>query len=495
MFRLSELLSRNDITIQCHDSPDADAIASAFAVYSYLRYHGKSARIVYAGRLPVTKQNLLEMMIRLSVPVEFIDASGHAGSLVVVDSQYGAGNVTKIAADNVFVFDHHRVEKSEAGVSVINPHLGSCSTLVWDLLRKEDFPFGRYPDVSTALYYGLFSDTNGLSEIYHPLDKDMRDSLPFNRSVIKRLQNMNLSLGELNIAGLALTRYRNDRDLGYAIFKAEPCDPNILGFISDLALQVDSIDACVVYNRTENGAKLSVRSCSREIMASDFVEFLARGVGSGGGHAEKAGGYIDVQKAEASGEPLETFLEKRVHEYFNSYDVIDAASHSLDVLSFPRYGKKRVPIGFVRSADVFEKGTPVLIRTLEGDAESVASDDIYFMVGIVGEAYPITAEKFHRSYERTADTLHTDFEYSPTVRNRATGEVREIIGLCGGCAALGEILIHAKQLERNTKVFTSWNADGYMSGKPGDFLAVRQDDFNDVYIIRQDIFHRTYERI
>ena len=28
----------------------------------------------------------------------------------------------------------------------------------------------------------------------------------------------------------------------FSVFEAEPCDPNVLGFISDLALQVDNID-------------------------------------------------------------------------------------------------------------------------------------------------------------------------------------------------------------------------------------------------------------
>ena len=34
--RLSDFLEYNDIAIQCHDNPDADALASGYGVYVYL---------------------------------------------------------------------------------------------------------------------------------------------------------------------------------------------------------------------------------------------------------------------------------------------------------------------------------------------------------------------------------------------------------------------------------------------------------------------------
>ena len=34
MFELKDLLQYDNIAVQCHDYPDADALASAFAVYT-----------------------------------------------------------------------------------------------------------------------------------------------------------------------------------------------------------------------------------------------------------------------------------------------------------------------------------------------------------------------------------------------------------------------------------------------------------------------------
>ena len=38
--RLSELLIYNSIVVQCHDNPDADALASGDGVYTYLTEQG-----------------------------------------------------------------------------------------------------------------------------------------------------------------------------------------------------------------------------------------------------------------------------------------------------------------------------------------------------------------------------------------------------------------------------------------------------------------------
>lgn len=42
--RLSDLTRYHSITIQCHDNPDADAIASGYALYTYFKQIGKEVR-------------------------------------------------------------------------------------------------------------------------------------------------------------------------------------------------------------------------------------------------------------------------------------------------------------------------------------------------------------------------------------------------------------------------------------------------------------------
>ena len=59
--RLSDLTRFDGIVIQCHDNPDADALASGFALRWYLGRMGVQARFVYSGSHPITKSNLILM--------------------------------------------------------------------------------------------------------------------------------------------------------------------------------------------------------------------------------------------------------------------------------------------------------------------------------------------------------------------------------------------------------------------------------------------------
>lgn len=493
MFRLRDLLSFERIVIQCHDNPDADALASAFAVHTYLKENGKESRIVYSGFLKIRKCNLQLMTEGLNIPVEYVRKLDNPDLLLCVDCQYGEGNVTKHKAEAVAVIDHHLQTSGKFDLGVIQSHFGSCSTVVWDLLCSEGFDFTKNKDVSTALYYGLYSDTNNFSETRHPLDKDMRDSLVCDKSMIERLRFCNLTLEELEVAGVALLRNNNNTDKRYALFRAEECDPNILGFISDIGLQVNTIDVCVVYSQFENGAKLSIRSCSNEVMASEYAEFLTEGVGTGGGHKEKAGGFIQKSFIDAIGITITEYMNRKTAEYFDSFDVIYQTDHNIDVSCMKTYRKKPVPIGYVPSTDIFEENVPVMIRALVGDINTRVSKDTYFMVGVKGEVYPIKADKFCSYYDISEKKPCIKCDYAPTVKNKLTGETKEFLPYIRSCASNGLSRTYIAPLKRNTKIFTELNIEGYLYGRPGDYLAVKCGDLNDVYIIKKDVFEKTYE--
>ena len=59
---LDELLGYDRVTIQCHDNPDADAIASGFGLYCFFRDQGKDVRFLYSGKNRVRKANLTLMV-------------------------------------------------------------------------------------------------------------------------------------------------------------------------------------------------------------------------------------------------------------------------------------------------------------------------------------------------------------------------------------------------------------------------------------------------
>ncbi len=500
--QLSDLDAYNPITLQCHDNPDVDAIASGFALYTYFQEKGKEVRFIYSGRDKIQKTNLTLMLDKLSIPITYVQdtATTLPGLLITVDCQYGAGNVTKFEADTVAIIDHHQVEITNIKLSEIRSNLGSCSTLIWKMMVDEGYSLSGKTAVGTALYYGLYADTNQFSEIYNPLDMDMRDSVPCEKSLINLFRNANLSLKELEIAGIAMIKHIFNEDHHYAIIKSYPCDPNILGLISDFLLQVDTVHTCVVYHETDAGLKFSVRSCIKEVKANELAAFLAEGIGSGGGHSEKAGGFIQRQKYEEKnhGKHSEAYFGERMNEYFNSCKIIDAAAYDIDTSGMKAYIKKKTPQGYVVAKDVLPVGTPITIRTLEGDIDMMVEEDLIIMIGIKGEVYPNRREKFERNY-RISDEKYSELlnqentEYVPTIRSRIDGSAKGITEYAGVCIPKGETHIHAEELTGIVKVFTSWDREKYMLGKPGDFLAVRCDDRHDIYVVERDIFFKSYD--
>lgn len=280
------------ICIQCHDSPDADALGSGYGLYAYFRALGKSVNLVYTGTNWITKPALCKMVDELEIPIQWVEELPVCDILITVDCQYEGGNITVFDAPQVAMVDHHPCCVPTDEWCCIHSDYGSCCTVVWELLEEVNFAVNRHPKVATALYYGLYRDTRQLSEIYHVKDRQMRDSLGVNREWLEEMVNSNLSREELKIAGEALAEYYYDENRRFAILETRPCDPNLLGVISDLASQVATIDVCVVYSETTIGYKMSLRSTVKKISASDMSEYISDGVGSGGGHFNKAGGFI-----------------------------------------------------------------------------------------------------------------------------------------------------------------------------------------------------------
>lgn len=207
------------------------------------------------------------------------------------------------------------------------------------------------------------------------------------------------------------------------------------------------MDTCLVYSVLPFGIKLSVRSCIKEVKASELAEFITAGIGSGGGHLEKAGGFIQTElldKLYPNREELKDFLKWRMTDYFDDIEI---------------------------------------------------QENTYIMIGIHGEIYPNKKEKFERSYKRAEEPYCFEGEYGPTVKDSAEGKNKSLIPYAKTCISTGESYIYAKKLDHRVKVFTAWDNEKYMLGKEGDYLAVRKDDMHDIYIIEKSIFDRTYKEI
>ncbi len=504
--KLNELLQYENIVIQCHDNPDADAIGSGFGLYVYFHSKGKQVTFIYSGKNLIAKSNLVLMVEELHIPITYLAPGSElpAGCdlLLMTDCQYGEGNVTKFEAPTVAVIDHHQVARELPALNDVRSGMGSCSTIVWDLLKKEHFPVEEDKALMTALYYGLYMDTTSLTEVTHPLDRDLRDLAQYDKALMNRLRNANITLQELKIAGVALLGYEYYEEYRYAIMHADPCDPNILGLISDFALTVDSVDVVVIYSILPFGLKYSVRSCVKEVEANDLAAYLAAGVGSGGGHKMKAGGLIQYDLLEKPVATARTrdykavdLLRDRMDAYFRSSDCLDTEKDKLDLSDFQLYEKAGITEGYLKADDLFRLGEEVQIRMVTGDITLKVQPETYFIINVEGEVHPVMADTFHKNYIPGNDAYAIEPEYPPTVKSLITGEVRDMLECARTCTTSRHTQVYARKLTRNMKLFTRWDEEGYMHGKPGDYLVARKDDPSDYYVVSGTLFDKYYEKL
>lgn len=505
--KLEELLNYDDIVVQCHNNPDADAIASGYGVYCYLKSKGKDVRLVYGGSPLISKSNILYLIKVYDIPIDHVMSFTRKPSLLLTcDCQYGNGNVQKFEAETIATIDHHQISGMIPDLSDVRPGMGSCSTIVWDLLRKAQFEIDE--KLATILYYGLYMDTNAFADMSHPLDKDMYDLLfaQQDRNIMKRLVNMNITLDEARIAGQAIMGIDYDDEFKFAIVEVAPCDQNLLGLISDFILTVDTVDVSVVYSIVGDGVRLSIRSCESEVKANELARFISTSIGSGGGHINKAGGFLDngqiddaVREDELKADNLRSDLVKtiivgRLTKYFSDTTVIYAGKYAPNFENMTLCERLPRVMGYVIPSQFVPVGTSIIVRTITDDIDTVVNEDTVIMIGTKGRIFLTDLEHFNKTYI-PQDCLYTPkVDYFPTIRVNATGASVGLEPFTYSCMMPGGDRVYVRKLNNVTKVFGKMTTT-YTKGDPGDYLAIKENEPDDVFIINRDNFKKLYQEI
>lgn len=293
---LQQFLSYQSICIQCHNIPDADALASAYGLYCYFQEHGIAVQIIYGGTEQIKKFNLRHMTAECGIPVSHVTELPPIQLLLIADGQYGAGNVAKFSAPAIAVVDHHIRTMEEHPYVLIKGDYQSCSTVVWELLKQEGYDVEGNTALRIALLYGLFTDTSSFYDLYQEKDIEMRMALSGELPLFEKLIKSNMTVAELMITSDAMQEHYFDPQNRFAIVSAIRCDQSILGIIGDFMIQVDAILVSFCYTTVDNGYQISIRSCDDRIQANLLAAFVCEEIGSGGGHAKKAGGRISAER-------------------------------------------------------------------------------------------------------------------------------------------------------------------------------------------------------
>lgn len=251
----------------------------------------------------------------------------------------------------------------------------------------------------------------------------------------------------------------------------------------------------------------SFYSSIKEIQALEFMDFLVHDYVIVQGNAHKAQAVLDAvfsqtMLMEFEENTIQGLLEKIVERYFTNCECIYAAEYAEKnrnlILNTSLYTKKKIPWAYVKTTDVLQTGEKFYLKSLENQSRVLieASEEIYIMIGQRGEIYHINREKFEKTYEASEeylDIFEQMLSYMPEIQRYEDGEfvsLDEIAHLCYPKTSGG---IYAISLDGRTKVFNPYNDGQYFLGQEGDYMAIRKDDLQDIYIIQKDIFLESYE--
>lgn len=263
----------------------------------------------------------------------------------------------------------------------------------------------------------------------------------------------------------------------------------------------------LVWN-SQDEERLLFISDTRRVRALEFVDYLIAEFGLVRGNAGCASGQISsailaVQLAGMDLSDTTEYFLQMTRSYYEDCDWIEAAKYGVihcdEIAKMAKYYKKKIAWAYVKSTDVVAKGEQIRIKSLENESGMLltADEDTYIMIGCRGEVYDIKREKFERTYEATdeaLDVFEQMLDFLPAIEKVSDGDYISLDDVANLCYPRRGAGIHASELKSRAKVFPANDSMEYFLGRPGDYMAVRLDDFTDIYVIQREIFLQTYEQ-
>ncbi|MCR4715668.1 MAG: DHH family phosphoesterase [Lachnospiraceae bacterium] len=289
--KLLDILRGHKVWIQTHNFPDPDAIASAYGLQQFLRYHGIDSNICYMGM--VDKISVTKMFTTFNIDASLVDDTDIKESdyVILVDGQKYNANLTDIPGDEVAVIDHHKTvypcEYLYKDVRIV----GSCATLIAQYYKESNTPISK--EVATVLSYGLKMDTDSMNRGVTKLDIEMMEYLfdYTDQDLVHQLYSNDMELQDLRAYGAAIENIQMFNEVGLARIPFN-CPDGLIAMVADFIMRLEQVTLAIIYSEREDCLKFSVRCEDPMVHAGDMTKEALDGIGDGGGHFSMAGGII-----------------------------------------------------------------------------------------------------------------------------------------------------------------------------------------------------------
>ena len=314
------------LLVLTHTNPDPDSMASAMGLRLLVdRKLGLPTDIALSGRVMRAENRELVRAVDLRMlPQDSLDLSRY-DAFAVVDTQPGFGH-TRIpkGVEIDVVIDHHEPPPSN-GHNVphfdVRTDVGATSTMVTVYLMNAGVEVT--PDVATALFYGVKTDTADLSRNASSLDFAAYDFLQtrVDRVKLARITTPDVPIDYFRALRAALNNVRfYDSVILCSLGRVEA--PEMVAEVADLLLRMEGKQSVFCGGLSGRTYYVSVRTDLEDRDAYDLIRGALDGVGSFGGHGSVAGGSVELPDGDARTlKRLERKLEKNIQRTMGVDDV------------------------------------------------------------------------------------------------------------------------------------------------------------------------------
>lgn len=351
---LSIIDKNNDISIICHDQPDPDCLASAFAIQTLAQSKGKNAVIYYGGEIPYTQNSVMMNVLNISAIKLEVDEDNEEEStqqikdnikkscVIVVDTSANFGKENNTGVFNFLekdrkpdvVIDHHTINPSIDCPMYINKQYGACSTILLEMLTELNITISK--GLATALYLGISTDTADLKS-EGTVQNDI-DAMDFLRSImdvelLRKIYDYPKPLALLELRRRAYSSFcisGNNLTISN-VGIVNPQQRALLAKLCEEMLEVESIDSALVMGVVDEGfdkPKFLIASFRTGVLGINVSQFIQKIFGKkhGGGRRgagaakvpldDKISAVIDFAKRQENGAVR---IEQLVAPFFEYY--------------------------------------------------------------------------------------------------------------------------------------------------------------------------------
>lgn len=318
---LKSLANKKNILVTTHLHPDPDALASAHALTVLLKAKLPNAKVTGSIRGQVVGG--INEAFATHSQLSFAEwdaekvASGTYDAVVLLDCQPTfAYNPLPKEVEVTAVIDHHRPRGRRPTCSHcdVRTDVGATSSIVFSYFMEleETIP----PLLAATLLYAIESDLAGAAGTPGELDNMALSGLTLlaDTKALYKMRYVRLTPSYFEVFASSFTSaVVYDRLVVSHLTKIDTLEKPAL--VADTLLRLKGVDYSLVTALHEGRMVISLRaSITSALSAADAMARLIRGLGEGGGHRTKAGGFVPLGNPldVAQVEKIRTLLRNRL---------------------------------------------------------------------------------------------------------------------------------------------------------------------------------------